>query len=143
MRRLPDLALPGHAHVPGSGSKPDMAPLEAAKALAPSVMRHEDWQDNAAYLYGHDLLDAGFFWEAHEVWEAVWLNCPPNSVEKLLLRMLIQQANARLKLVMGTAEPEVSPCLPAEVEALRIDLAGRLGAPGSFMGVDISKKFAI
>ena len=141
MRRLPDLALPGHAHVPGSGSKPDMAPLEAAKALAPSVMRHEDWQDNAAYLYGHDLLDAGFFWEAHEVWEAVWLNCLPNSAEKLLLRMLIQQANARLKLVMGRRN--AAERLAAEVEALRIDLAGRLGAPGSFMGVDISKKFAI
>jgi hypothetical protein len=141
MRRLPDLALPGHAHVPGSGSKPDMAPLEAAKALAPSVMRHEDWQDNAAYLYGHDLLDAGFFWEAHEVWEAVWLNCPPNSAEKLLLRMLIQQANTRLKLVMGRRN--AAERLAAEVEALRSDLAGRLGAPGSFMGVDISKKFEL
>lgn len=141
MRRLPDLALPGHAHVPGSGSTPDMAPLEAAKALAPSVMRHEDWQDNAAYLYGHDLLDAGFFWEAHEVWEAVWLNCPPNSAEKLLLRMLIQQANTRLKLVMGRRN--AAERLAAEVEALRIDLAGRLGAPGSFMGVDISKKFVL
>lgn len=141
MRRLPDLALPGHAHVPGSGSTPDMAPLEAAKSLAPSVMRHEEWQDNAAYLYGHDLLDAGFFWEAHEVWEAVWLNCPPNSAEKLMLRMLIQQANTRLKLVMGRRN--AAERLAAEVEALRIDLAGRLGAPGSFMGVDISKKFVL
>ncbi len=141
MRRLPDLALPGHAHVPGSGSKPDMAPLEAAKALVAPETSANAWQDNAAYLYGHDLLDAGFFWEAHEVWEAVWLNCPPNSAEKLMLRMLIQQANARLKLVMGRRN--AAERLAAEVEALRIDLAGRLGAPGSFMGVDISKKFAV
>ncbi len=141
MRRLPDLALPGHAHVPGSGSKPDMAPLEAAKALVAPETSANAWQDNAAYLYGHDLLDAGFFWEAHEVWEAVWLNCPPNSAEKLMLRMLIQQANARLKLVMGRRK--AAERLAAEVEALRSDLAGRLGAPGSFMGVDISKKFAV
>jgi hypothetical protein len=141
MRRLPDLALPGHAHVPGSGSTPDMAPLEAAKALVAPETSANAWQDNAAYLYGHDLLDAGFFWEAHEVWEAVWLNCPPNSAEKLMLRMLIQQANARLKLVMGRRN--AAERLAAEVEALRSDLAGRLGAPGSFMGVDISKKFAV
>jgi predicted metal-dependent hydrolase len=141
MRRVAALSLPAQRHVLGSGSMPDMAPLEAAKALAPSVMRHEDWQDNAAYLYGHDLLDAGFYWEAHEVWEAVWLACPPNSAEKLLLRMLIQQANARLKLVMGRRN--AAERLAAEVEALRSDLAGRLDAPRSFMGVDISQKFAI
>lgn len=141
MRRLPDLALPEHAHVPGSGSTPDMAPLEAAKALVAHETSANAWQDNATYLYGHDLLDAGFFWDAHEVWEAVWLNCPPNSAEKLLLRMLIQQANTRLKLVMGRRN--AAERLAAEVEALRIDLAGRLGAPGSFMGVDISKKFVL
>lgn len=141
MRRLPDLALPGHAHVPGSGSTPDMAPLEAAKALVAHETSANAWQDNAAYLYGHDLLDAGFFWEAHEVWEAVWLNCPPNSAEKLMLRMLIQQANARLKLVMGRRN--AAERLAAEVEALRSDLAGRLGATRCFMGVDISKKFVL
>ena len=141
MRRLPDLAVPGHAHVPGSGSKPDMAPLEAAKALVAPETSANAWQDNAAYLYGHDLLDAGFFWEAHEVWEAVWLNCPPNSAEKLLLRMLIQQANTRLKLVMGRRK--AAERLAAEVATLRSDLAGRLGAPRSFMGVDISVKFAL
>jgi predicted metal-dependent hydrolase len=118
-----------------------MAPLEAAKALAPSVMRHEDWQDNAAYLYGHDLLGAGFFWEAHEVWEAVWLSCLPNSVEKLLLRMLIQQANGRLKLAMGRYR--AAERLAAEVEVLRSELAGRLGNGASFMGVEISVKFAL
>ena len=141
MRRAPDLRLPGHAHVPGSGSSPDMAPLEAAKAVAPRVTLGEDWQDNAAYLYGHDLLEAGFFWEAHEVWEAVWLNCPPNSPEKVLLQLLIQQANARLKLVMD--RPGAADRLAIEVEALRNDLIGRLGASKLFMGVDISIKIAL
>jgi hypothetical protein len=61
----------------------------------------DHWQDNAAYLYGHRLLEAGFYWEAHEVWEAVWMNCRPNSTEKVLLQALIQQANARLKRKMG------------------------------------------
>ncbi len=141
MRRVADLPLPAQRHVPGSGSMPDMAPLEAAKALAPAVTRREEWQENPAYLYGHYLLAAGFFWEAHEVWEAVWLNCPPNSVEKLLLRMLIQQANARLKLVMG--RPRAAERLADEAEALRTELAGRLGDLSTVMGVTVSTKFAL
>lgn len=141
MRRVAALPLPAHAHVPGSGSTPGMAPLEAAKALAPPVTRREGWQENPAYLYGHDLLEAGFFWEAHEVWEAVWLNCPPNSLEKLLLRMLIQQANARLKLVMG--RQRAAERLADEAETLRAELGGRLGEAGLLMGVDVSIKFAL
>ena len=141
MWRATDLALPGQRHVPGSGSMPDKAPLEAAKALAPAVTRRETWQDNPAYLYGHDLLDAGFYWEAHEVWEAVWLNCPPNSVERLLLRMLIQRANARLKLVMG--RPQAAQRLAEEAEALRTELQARMDGAVSFMGVNVSMKFAL
>ena len=141
MRRVPHLPLPAQRHVPGSGSTPDMAPLETAKALAPALTTAGDWQDNAAYLYGHDLLDAGFFWESHEVWEGVWLNCAPNSAEKLLLRMLIQQANARLKLVMGRSH--AAERLAGEVQGLRGELAARLGTATTLMGVHLSTDFAI
>ena len=30
------------------------------------------WQGDTAYRYGARLYVEGFFWEAHEVWEAVW-----------------------------------------------------------------------
>nr|WP_255553389.1 DUF309 domain-containing protein [Maritimibacter sp. DP1N21-5] len=43
---------------------------------------------------------AGFFWEAHEAWEPVWMDLPPNSPEKAEMAALIQLANARLKLAM-------------------------------------------
>ncbi|MEM9471401.1 MAG: DUF309 domain-containing protein, partial [Pseudomonadota bacterium] len=97
---MPDISLPSRVHVPGSGSRPDMVPLEQAKALAPAVTRAHDWQDNIAYLYGHDLMRAGCYWEAHEVWETVWLATPANGPERVLLQALIQQANARLKSEM-------------------------------------------
>lgn len=141
-RRAPQLDLPSIAHVPGSGSVPDMVLLEVAKGLATKVTRAAGWQDNAAYLYGHDLLDAGYFWEAHEVWEVVWLNCPPNSAEKVLLQMLVQRANAELKLNMGRSN--ASRRLAGQVNALRADLAGRLEAgQHNFMGVDIQTEYAL
>ena len=142
MRRITDLALPGQPHVPGSGSCPDMPPLEAAKALAPPITRSDDWQANAAYLYGHDLLEAGFYWEAHEVWEEVWLNCPANSAEKVLLQLLIQRANAGLKRRMG--RDKAARRLDSEVQTLARELHGRLdGTRKPLMGVDISQLIAL
>ncbi len=140
MRRAGDIPLPLHVHVPGSGSVPDMGPLELGKAYAPSLTTACGWQDNLAYLYGHDLLDAGFNWEAHEVWEVVWLAAPANSAERVLLQALIQLANARLKLSMG--RENACRRLLDQVEDLRQDLVARLGgAAQPFMGVNTASIF--
>lgn len=138
MSRAVDIPLPARAHVPGSGSKPDMAPLELAKSLAPPETLAGDWQDNAAYLYGHRLLEAGFFWEAHEVWEAVWMNCRPNSTEKVLLKALIQQANARLKRKMG--KQNAASRLDSMVETLRQEVCMRLDGRSDLMGVSVAAR---
>ena len=42
---------------------------------------------------GLALYRAGYFWEAHEAWEPLWLAAPPNSRERALLQGLIQLAN--------------------------------------------------
>lgn len=137
MRLVPDIDLPAHVHVPGSGSKPDLVPLEKAKDLAPAVTRAQNCQDNVPYLYGHDLMRVGCYWEAHDVWEAVWLAAPANSPERLLLQALIQQANARLKSSMR--RENAATRLSAQVEALRVDLVARLGGSvETYMGVRIA-----
>lgn len=136
MRLVPDIKLPAHVHVPGSGSVPDLGPLERAKDLVPAVTRAAEWQENVPYLYGHDLLCAGYYWEAHEVWEAVWLATPANGSERLLLQALIQNANARLKSVMQ--REHAAARLHTQVEELRIDLVARLGGRiDTYMGVNV------
>ena len=110
------LRLPHAAHLPGSGSAPDLEPLEAAKAAAPARTDAESLEENLPYCYGWRLFDARFYWEAHEVWEAVWLACRPNSPERLLLRVLIQLANARLKRAQGRKKAVTRLC--EEVETL-------------------------
>lgn len=133
---MPDISLPSHAHVPGSGSVPDLVPLERAKDLALPVTRAAEWQENVPYLYGHDLLQAGYYWEAHEVWEAVWLATPANSPERLLLQALIQNTNARLK--SGMQRENAAARLQTQVEELRVDLIARLGGRiETYMGVSI------
>lgn len=76
----------------------------------------EHWRDDALYLNGCDLFNHGFWWEAHEVWEACWLVCPHHSRQALFLQGLIQAANALLKIRMG--KPRAVSRLSREVERL-------------------------
>ncbi len=78
---------------------------------------------------GLALYRAGFFWEAHEAWEPLWLDAAPNSRERALLQGLIQLANGWLKLRMGRA--------PAarRIAALAGEHLGRAGQ-GEVLGID-------
>lgn len=53
---------------------------------------------------GKRLFTKGYFWEAHEAWEPVWMDLEEDSAERALVQGMIQIANARLKLVMGRAK---------------------------------------
>jgi hypothetical protein len=91
------MAMPGWAYNPGTDRPPNSEPLEIAKRLVP--LRFGDFvpADDPAFRYGLALHDDGFFWEAHEIWEAVWKAAPMNGRDRLALRALIQIANAGLK----------------------------------------------
>jgi hypothetical protein len=97
----PQLPLPRWAYLPGVTAEPDREPLERAKALVPSAFPGGVPAEHPAFRYGLALHDAGFFWEAHEVWEAVWKAAPKNGCDRLVVRALIQLVNAKLKLRMG------------------------------------------
>lgn len=70
-------------HLPGQNARPPEG------AIAPGLEEGLAW------------YAAGYFWEAHEAWEPVWMAAPANSRERAVLQAMIQMANARLKLRMG------------------------------------------
>jgi uncharacterized protein len=130
------LDLPRWTHVPGMGGEPDRAPLEAAKERVRRPVRGEAWESDEAYCYGAALCVRGFFWEAHEVWEAVWKACLPNSRERLFLQALIQLANAALKIRMGRQTAALR--LLAQVGTLLDEI--KLGeADATFMGIGVRR----
>ena len=96
------LPLPEWAYVPGepADSEPDHETLWQAKALVPAQFFGFVPARHPALRYGMALNDAGYFWEAHEVLEAVWAAAPQGGRERILLRACIQIANANLKLRM-------------------------------------------
>jgi hypothetical protein len=128
------MAMPGWAYNPGTDGAPDREPLETAKRLVPLRFDGSVPADHPAFLYGLALHDGGFFWEAHEVWEAVWKAAPMNGRDRLALRSLIQIANAGLK--QRQARPRAAARLLDEARALLGELLSRGGAaePESIAG---------
>ena len=91
-------------HRPGSGTVPETAHLHPLIAAVPARVDVTNWETVRAYSAGFDLVRARYFWEAHEVWEAVWRRTAPASREYQLVRGLIQMANAELKADMEQGE---------------------------------------
>ncbi len=61
----------------------------------------DDWHEVEEYLYGIDLFNAAYFWEAHESWEAVWHAVGRDSTEGLFLQGMIQGSAAMLQRHCG------------------------------------------
>lgn len=98
--RAAEIPLPSYRHMPGVNVRPDEAFFAAVKASVPAATADETGVENVAWRYGLRLLNAGFYWEAHEVLEPVWLNAAPNSRERHLVQAVIHLANGLLKQAM-------------------------------------------
>jgi len=61
----------------------------------------EEWRDCHPYLYGIDLFNHGYWWEAHEALEAVWLAAGQETRTGQFIQGLIQLSAAQLKRFMG------------------------------------------
>ena len=61
----------------------------------------ELWKDNQEYLFGIDLYNYHYYWEAHEAWEGLWIASIRNSSEHRFLQGLIKLGAALLKIRMA------------------------------------------
>jgi len=66
-----------------------------------SYLSPDKWARNTCYLFGVDLFNHGYWWEAHEAWETVWLTTKKTNLEGQFLQGLIQFSAALLKLYSG------------------------------------------
>jgi hypothetical protein len=127
-----DIPLPRWAYVPGPGQVPDIETLEAAKRHVP--VRYEGCvpDGDVAWRYGLALNDAGFFWECHEILEAVWKVAPKGGRDRILLRALIQIANANLKLKLNRPNAVRRLLQEAQSELVELDRRYPSDAAGGF-----------
>ena len=88
----------GHAYWPSCGTK---ARETAASHAAAHPFDPAGWHVCETYLYGTDLHNHGYWWEAHEEWETLWKASPPTSSHGRFLQALIQACALWLKLEAG------------------------------------------
>ncbi|HSF18409.1 MAG TPA: DUF309 domain-containing protein [Vicinamibacteria bacterium] len=104
MRRYTDNPFPPYKHLPGQTPHPERDPggYRFRKAAAcVRALRKNGWHRNTDYLYGVDLFNAGYYWEAHAVWEELWRAAPASSRSSRFLQGLIQLAASSLKHTAG------------------------------------------
>lgn len=104
--RLSDEPFPPYRFVPGQGPHPfaHVGGWGYGQARSvPPYLPPERWQESRAYLYGCDLFNAGWWWEAHECWEEFWHVCKDHgsAIWDDLLRGLIQLAACALNRERG------------------------------------------
>lgn len=116
-----ELSLPERRYVPGRTPRHPEDAFAEARAFALPVTATATAGENGAWTYGLRLFNAGFWWEAHEVWEPVWMAAPPNGAERAMVQAAIQLANAALKRAMGRSRAA------ARLVAIARDLAAAAG----------------
>ncbi len=87
--------IPARAYLPGASVRPVAEP-RTGEPLDP-----ERWRSCVAYVHGLALFDRGYYWEAHECWEELWILAGRTGPVAELLRGLIQLAAAGVKLRQG------------------------------------------
>lgn len=93
-----------------------------------------DWRDCQLYLYGIDLFNSGYWWEAHEALETVWLAAGRESVAGRFVQGLIQLAVAQLKRFAG--EPRGAQLL-TETGLVRLRVAEPV-----YLGIEVAPLIA-
>ncbi len=147
MQRMPvhcQTALPPYAYVPGQTPRHPEGMFDAIRETARPGMSVHELSACPAWRCGKHYLAKGFFWEAHEVLEALWMALPHNTAERELVQAIIQLANAGLKLRMGREKAAARLLGEASRHAGEADRRGRgqvLGIdPGDLLGVSAGIK---
>ena len=104
--RYSDRPFPEYRYTPGVSPHPITDPRGHSYSDGDGEVSNDavtSSDPESLFLFGVDLHNAGYWWEAHETWETVWLKTTPNTSVHHGLRGLIQVANTHLKLHQGRA----------------------------------------
>src|SRR5262245_30977083 len=105
-RYCPDRPLPPYSYVPGLNPHPTSDPRGHSFGLhepPAEPLTESSFRANATYLYAIDLFNHGFYWEAHEAWEALWHAAGRHGSTADFLKGLIKLAAAGVKAREGRA----------------------------------------
>ena len=126
--------LPAYAYIPGQAPHPRRdrrGHSYGLPELRPEPLDPSCWARSERYLRGVDLYNFDYFWECHEVFEAIWHGAGKTSVLGQFAQGVVQIAAAHLKRSMGAHE--------AASKLLARGLGRLAGAPSPYLGFDVRR----
>lgn len=95
-RLLADRSFPHYAYLPGRGPHPVRDPAGHSYNIQPTQVTVS--LDSDEFAWGQDLFNHGYYWEAHEAWEALWQVAEKGSPMRALLKGLILLSASGVKI---------------------------------------------
>lgn len=137
-RYAPKHEFPPYAFLPGRDPHPTRNPeghsYSEGEETPPPYFEAKDWRANDEYLFGVDLYNHGYLWEAHEAWEGVWIVSKHDDAQRETLQGLIQCSAASLKLRLE--EPRGFGKLSNAGLGRLEEVCGEVSMP--YMGLDVA-----
>ncbi|MDA2929586.1 DUF309 domain-containing protein [Acidobacteria bacterium AH-259-O06] len=102
--RYTSKVFPPYRHLPGLTPHPQRHPKghQYGKVeVPPEPFNPSSWRHSSDYLYGADLYNFVYYWEAHEAWEGIWKTTKRVDIPGIYLQGLIQISAALLKREQG------------------------------------------
>ncbi len=99
-RYAPEIPFPPYAFISGRHPHPVSHPQGHRFGVIEEPLPAPDAAalgSNAHFRHGVDLFNHGYYWEAHEVWEGLWLACGRRGKLADFLKALIRLAAAGVK----------------------------------------------
>jgi uncharacterized protein len=100
-RLLPEKRFPAYAYLPGRQPHPVRDPMGHSYHDEPMPIPGQAPLGSEAFRWGMDLFNHGYYWEAHEAWEALWQAADRSASQRLLFKALILLAAAGVKIREG------------------------------------------
>jgi predicted metal-dependent hydrolase len=97
-RWLPHKSLPPYAYLPGKNPHPVRDPTGHSYHVGPIPVAAEVSLSSDAFLWGLDLFNHGYYWEAHEAWEGLWQVADRDGPLRVLFKGLILLSAAGVKI---------------------------------------------
>jgi len=136
-RYCPNRDFPPYRYVPRLTPHPVKDPdghsyRATSEDIVSPVYDASAWSENIDYLYGVDLFNFAYWWEAHEAWEEGWVNAAGN--QKLFLQGMIQISAALIKWNVKQFRGMRSLSTAGRKKLQKISIGSN-----NFMGVDLSR----
>ena len=97
-RWLPQKSLPPYAYLPGKNPHPVRDPTGHSYHVEPIPVAADASLGSDAFLWGLDLFNHGYYWEAHESWEGLWRVADRDGPLRMLFKGLILLSAAGVKI---------------------------------------------